>query len=55
MLIMLQLKIQPNHLVNAHYLLHISHPAHGLHQRFYVRSGKDSGDQGWYAIQTNRK
>jgi len=32
MLIMQPLKIWPNHLVNAHYLLHVSYPAHGLHQ-----------------------
>ena len=47
--------MQPNHLVNAHYLLHVSYPAHGLHQRSNIRSGKDSGDRGWYATQVNRK
>ena len=52
MLIMLPLKIQSNHLVNAHFLLHVSYPAHGLHQRSNIRSGKDSGDEGWYATQT---
>ena len=36
---MVPLKIQPNHLVNAHYLLHVSIPAHGLHQLSIYKVG----------------
>jgi hypothetical protein len=41
MLIMLTLNRQPNYLVNAHYLLHVSYRAYGLHQHSSIRSGKD--------------
>jgi len=38
---MLLFKIQPNHLMNVHYLLHVSYNAHRSRQPYSIWSGKD--------------
>jgi len=55
MLIMLPFKIQPNHFVNVHYLLHVSYTVHGPRRIYGIWSRKDSQDHGWFTTQVNKQ